>query len=296
MDLENINIGEILYKKLVAVAENSNINNDELDWIISELKEKNKNNSEIFVSTFENSNGLSFGLYSLLTWERNKTIIDATSLLEVSKAEMNDNLHMDILLNTPYKFFSLYFDKNLYLISIGEKMLAIIDLINNETFVSHFDLCINMVKSDLKMRRESNIGLCSRKAIKDKYYPIFNILVYLATENLKLTETKTIEKKFKNTKKIKSTEKSILKINYKISDLHLGKTKVKYEYAESIISNKNQNKTIISHIRKAHWHSFWTGSKKSNNRKLTVKWIAETYINGNKNVLKIKKIRMKEEL
>lgn len=38
-------------------------------------------------------------------------------------------------------------------------------------------------------------------------------------------------------------------------------------------------RTVRPHIRRAHWHGYWTGPRDSNDRKFIVKWIPPTFIN-----------------
>lgn len=47
------------------------------------------------------------------------------------------------------------------------------------------------------------------------------------------------------------------------------------EGTEYTASNKR-----TPHVRKAHWHHYWTGARSSLDRTLILKWIAPTYVNG----------------
>lgn len=55
-------------------------------------------------------------------------------------------------------------------------------------------------------------------------------------------------------------------------------TNKKYNYISIGYTEKGSPKR--PHSRKGHWHHFWTGSKNSDNRKLELRWLSPTFING----------------
>jgi hypothetical protein len=50
-----------------------------------------------------------------------------------------------------------------------------------------------------------------------------------------------------------------------------------------IIENNTVNKDRkppTPHFRSAHWHRFWCGSEKQNNKRLELRWIEPTFVCG----------------
>lgn len=45
-------------------------------------------------------------------------------------------------------------------------------------------------------------------------------------------------------------------------------------------SYQNSGKTQAPHIRRAHWHGFWKGSRKNNAQEFFYKWVAPVIVNG----------------
>jgi hypothetical protein len=57
----------------------------------------------------------------------------------------------------------------------------------------------------------------------------------------------------------------------------IGSAKVRYVGK----SDADGNRTVRPHMRAAHWHHFWTGPRdKPDKRKLIVRWIMPTFVNG----------------
>lgn len=103
-----------------------------------------------------------------------------------------------------------------------------------------------------------------------------NLLVYLCSEE-------------------QDTEKVVIRVpkgkkkETKVRKTYVGKklgrtiyeTKKRYVYDEKGAIGLGKGTPKAPHLRKAHYHSFWTGKKdKPEERKLVVKFVAPTYING----------------
>lgn len=54
------------------------------------------------------------------------------------------------------------------------------------------------------------------------------------------------------------------------------------EEAEQQQSERRKHASPIAHIRRGHYHSFWTGARESVDRKIVVKWLPPMLINGDK--------------
>lgn len=52
------------------------------------------------------------------------------------------------------------------------------------------------------------------------------------------------------------------------------------EKEAAVVAETTDGRTVTPHVRRAHWHRFWTGSEKSGNRKLVSKWVAPCVVNG----------------
>ena len=46
-------------------------------------------------------------------------------------------------------------------------------------------------------------------------------------------------------------------------------------------------KSKAPHSRRGHWHHYWVGKKDSGERRLILKWIAPTFVNGTPNTVNI---------
>lgn len=105
---------------------------------------------------------------------------------------------------------------------------------------------------------------------------ILNLIVYLCSEE-------------------QDTEKVVIRVpkgkkkETKVRKTYVGKklgrtiyeTKKRYVYDEKGAIGLGKGTPKAPHLRKAHYHSFWTGKKdKPEERKLVVKFVAPTYVNG----------------
>lgn len=64
----------------------------------------------------------------------------------------------------------------------------------------------------------------------------------------------------------------------RIRRINLGGPKAQYVYERSASTGNGSPKA--PHSRRGHWHHFWTGKKGTDERKLVLKWVAPTFING----------------
>lgn len=63
--------------------------------------------------------------------------------------------------------------------------------------------------------------------------------------------------------------------------LRIGSALRKYRADATSSSATSTGKTVLPHLRKAHWHRFWTGPR-DGDRKLIVKWLPPTPVNADK--------------
>lgn len=113
---------------------------------------------------------------------------------------------------------------------------------------------------------------------------IFSMLLYLTSQasdienssNKALVPKKPKAVKLKNSYKVFPPENaSIWNVGYRIgSDLRKAQASLSQQNTTS-----SQHSSPRPHIRRAHWHGYWVGSKKENNQKFILKWIPPTLIN-----------------
>lgn len=111
---------------------------------------------------------------------------------------------------------------------------------------------------------------------------IISILMYLSSDKPDIRENEISKKRYRkpsSSKHIKNKPREIQKWD------------VGYRYAASIKKYRQQNNSSLSvnensnsgskkpHIRKAHWHHYWTGARGSANRKLVLRWIDSCLVN-----------------
>ena len=59
---------------------------------------------------------------------------------------------------------------------------------------------------------------------------------------------------------------------------------IEFEEISESDNIKKERKPIKPHMRKAHWHHFWTGSKEDpDNRQLVVRWVPPTFVKPRNN-------------
>jgi hypothetical protein len=120
---------------------------------------------------------------------------------------------------------------------------------------------------------------------------ILQLVLYICAENKEIEENalqKNITKKPKGKKYIKDKYREV-----QIWDCG---NKISEKIRTFLVSNNKRNlsnlgvgdgKTKAPHSRKGHWHHFWTGKRNSEERKLILKWVAPTFVNGNPNTVNI---------
>lgn len=110
---------------------------------------------------------------------------------------------------------------------------------------------------------------------------ILKLITYICSANSEIETVKVVVPENTNNSKKKKSKKKIVQqnfIGYKMGNV-IRKTKKVYEREEKISTNKI-HKQISPHMRRAHYHHFWTGKKNEpKNRKLIVKFIPPLYIN-----------------
>jgi len=111
---------------------------------------------------------------------------------------------------------------------------------------------------------------------------ILKLITYICSANSEIETVKVVVPDNTNSNKKKKSKKKTIQqnfIGYKMGNV-IRKTKKVYEYEEKTNHSNKIHKPISPHMRRAHYHHFWTGKKNDpENRKLIVKFIPPLYIN-----------------
>lgn len=108
-------------------------------------------------------------------------------------------------------------------------------------------------------------------------------VLYLSAVNadiVPVTKKAIIKRRTTAPKTTPPPQKSELsEVGYRIgSKLQKHSTDIRYVYNKS--DNKQHGTPKAPHLRRSHFHSFWTGS--GENKKLVIKWLSPVFVNGGK--------------
>lgn len=249
-------------------------------------------------------------LMALAGWRKSKQVYkfdpEFWELLKEQKTDMD--IPVDILYQMPFKTIWLeplnafvFFDYSCYDDSIELKAIGfdsrgvltdhgILKLLPNHTIT---ECCEKMIEEILKstapdiFKKQFGINMnLSKEFAKyevDYMNPVLQALLYICSQNGDVEENpeqKKIYKKPKNPSKPKDQFKEVRQ--WDVGQVVVRNLKKSYEHSLSTYQRENSSSgwTQRPHMRRAHWHSFWTGKK--DNRKLIVKWIAPTFVNADK--------------
>lgn len=124
----------------------------------------------------------------------------------------------------------------------------------------------------------------TRDAIKEQLSACINCLFYLCSQNAEITHSKKPEKLPKNPKiqKIKGESKilnadhpNVWNVAYR-QGADLRKAIAEFQTLDKEAIERNSPRP---HIRKAHFHGYWMGSRETNDRKYLVRWLANIFVN-----------------
>ena len=128
---------------------------------------------------------------------------------------------------------------------------------------------------DLESDREKNVDFIKK---------IINLVLYICSEDPEIVDRKTPDwlPTFPRPKKTKGVVRYFPAKRPHVYDVgrKLGEELRK---AKEKIPPPPTGRTVISHLRRAHWHSFWTGKRipgKETEQKLIVKWLPPIFVHG----------------
>lgn|GEM_PF-646550 len=117
-------------------------------------------------------------------------------------------------------------------------------------------------------------GLLAQNTAYQRIQKFMNVLLYLCSQNAEITERYVPDISLKHNPKKKRSEATISEVGYRI-----GAT-LRSSYASSMnFSSKETGRSVTPHLRRAHWHHYWTGAL-DGDRDLILKWIEPTFVGG----------------
>lgn len=127
---------------------------------------------------------------------------------------------------------------------------------------------MSMLERDV-MSRKAPAFFASRKLaefMEQRIRPFLPLILYLASENPDFAEREIAEKSLKKKPRKASTPK-VIDVGFRI-----GAKIREYEKASYAEDPQKLGGHVAPHMRRAHWHSFWTGPR-DGERRLIVKWL-----------------------
>ena len=123
--------------------------------------------------------------------------------------------------------------------------------------------------------------ICKNREHLESTIKALNLVIYLASDKPEVEpnpEQKTITKRNPDSK-IKNNYRELRKWNvgYRFGVAFRKHKTTQLDNNTSITVNASYSKKA-PHVRKGHWHSFWTGSE--NNKSLKIKWLSPMVINS----------------
>lgn len=124
-----------------------------------------------------------------------------------------------------------------------------------------------------------------KEVFTEKILSLLQLVLYICADNKEYEPDPTISRR-KDVDLKKNKPKDVFREIQKWDvGYRYGNTIRRYKHKEETANNiepKNVGSSSKKrpHSRRGHWHHFWIGSEKQNNRKLILKWIAPMFING----------------
>ena len=163
---------------------------------------------------------------------------------------------------------------------------------DNETDFVKCSMNIERLKDNLKLVLENDLPAVFNEKLFCNF--IFNFIIYLNASNrdVEVSEvTKSVYRERKPSEKPKNSFKEVkqYEVGFRYGkSIKAGNKRVKYEKSNS--TNIGSSRTVSSHYRSAHWHTYWVGSGENKGR--IIKWVEGVFVNGDesKNVV-IRKVK-----
>lgn len=108
------------------------------------------------------------------------------------------------------------------------------------------------------------------------------LVLYICSENADIRENAQQQKIYHPSPSVKDQFKEVHKYDVG-EDVGIVIRNYKWKAKESTSETHNptgSTNSVRPHIRHAHWHHYWTGSKSDDSRKLILKWIHPSFVNA----------------
>lgn len=288
----------------------------------SEAKMEFKNSMELIADATT--------MVTVASWRRNKQIYKFEEEMQNLLLEQGDSdlvLPIEVLYELPYNCiyiqlnnlqsidgFFVSFEQNMETLEMKLQLLIVyftgiisvipIHLIKGATIAEDFIKTLQDADLNSEFVDKYNINIEDiyewNKAALDTASRLIQLVLYICSQNKEVEENpvqKNITRKpSQNNIKDKFREVQIWdcgkETSEKIRKINLNRSNVQYVYDDHNSTGHGSPKT--PHSRRGHWHHFWTGKKSSDERKLVLKWVAPTFINGgNENEIVVNVIKGK---
>ncbi|MGV7078508.1 AcrVA2 family anti-CRISPR protein [Testudinibacter sp. P80/BLE/0925] len=101
--------------------------------------------------------------------------------------------------------------------------------------------------------------------------PVLSLLIFICTQNDEVTERKPVKQAYKRNGYVINPDPIINDVGVRIgSAIKLSKQQAEAKEREYTSTGRLAPRP---HIRRAHWHGFWSGSKKDDKQKFNLKWL-----------------------
>lgn len=118
---------------------------------------------------------------------------------------------------------------------------------------------------------------------------VLSLVMYICSKNAEISETpdKPNPTKTKNGLRYFPPDKEkVYNVGVRYGEFIRNHKKYNYETSEST------GRSVSPHLRRAHWHGYWTGSKTDSNRQFILKWLPPIKVGYEENMpITIKKIK-----
>ena len=138
---------------------------------------------------------------------------------------------------------------------------------------------INTIGTDSPLNALRGMMQTENNAIKIALGKVLQIVLYLCAQNAEISPNKEQSTVYKRGKKIRDSYAEIRKWDVGVRIGAAVKASVQSGAYNSQSKEHSTHASPRPHMRRGHWHNFWTGSKSApSERKLVLKWVAPTFI------------------
>lgn len=236
-------------------------------------------------------------LFTIAVWRKNKQIFcfDEEILKDFCNQEINFDMSPEIFEQLPYPCIYIAVDgisglEGFWVVKcsddLGYKSLYI-NFVVSDTFMSLNHLIVNgattindIIKKFFDDQRK--IKTKKKKIIREQLKMALQCILYICAANAEIEEDPIQKKRYR----APSSEQFIKDKVREVKKWNCGKRESKIIYSDfgsypRIVTDMKENhiRNVKSspkrcHVRRSHWHHYWTGSSKDGTRKMELRWIS----------------------